>query len=406
MTRAQDRAAVPAALKDVAVVDADTHLSEWYDLWTARAPASVKDRVPQVRLNGDKWQWFIDGQLLNRENASSAVRKDGAKQYGWDFQTMQLADVHEGCYNPQARVRMMDEEGIAAQIVYPNLLGFGGQKAMQVDADIRNISVQIFNDAMAELQADSGNRLYPMAMMPWWDVELSVKEARRCAAMGLRGINMNSDPHEHGLPGLADPHWNPLWQACVDQSLPVNFHIGASDESTSWVGGRGHWPGQSAEQSLAFSSVMLVMGNLRVLTNIMVSDFLDRFPDLKVVSVESGVGWIPFLLDALEYQMFEAGLKPRRSPREVFASQIYACSWFEREGLARAAQALGADNLLFETDFPHPTCLYPSPLGYMGEALDAFSPGDCRKIFGGNAERLYNLDLTVWRETSPARAHA
>jgi len=382
-------------LSGIPVVDADTHLSEWYDLWTSRAPAAFKARVPQVREVDGRYEWFIDGQLLNREGASSAVRHDGSKAYGMDFKALQLADIHPGAYRVKERLQFMDEQGIAAQIAYPNLLGFGGQKAMQLDADVRNISVQIFNDAMAELQADSGNRIYPMAMMPWWDVGLSVREAERCAAMGLRGVNMNSDPHEHGLPALGDPHYSPLWEACIDKRLPVNFHIGASDDSMTWFG-RGLWPGHPDAVKLAYGSLMLFVGNMRVLGNIILSGFLERHPQLKIVSVESGVGWLPFFLEALEYQMSEAALKFDRSPREIFASQIYACSWFERKSLLHTVRSLGADNIMFETDFPHPTCLYPDALTYMQEALEELTPDDRRKIFGGTAQALYRLDLSGW----------
>jgi len=249
-------------LAGVPVVDADTHLSEWYDLWTSRAPPKYRDRVPQVRDVGSRKEWFLDGKTINREGASSAVAKDGSKVLGMGFRNLQIADVHPGCYDLQARLDYMDKEGIAAQIAYPNLLGFGGQKSMTIDADLRNVSMTIFNDAMAELQADSRSRIYPMAMVPWWDVDFSVKETRRCAAMGLRGINMNSDPQNHGLPALGDPHWYPLWEVCIELDLPVNFHIGASDESMTWFGS-GLWPGHPDSVKLAYGSLMLFVGNMR-----------------------------------------------------------------------------------------------------------------------------------------------
>ena len=74
----------------------------------------------------------------------------------------------------------MDEAGIYAQIVYPNVIGFGGQNTAQVDPELRLVSTQIYNDAMAELQEESGDRLCPMALLPWWDIDAAVKETRRC----------------------------------------------------------------------------------------------------------------------------------------------------------------------------------------------------------------------------------
>lgn len=379
-------------LDDIPVVDTDTHLSEWYDLWTSRAPARFKDRVPQVREIGGKFEWFIDGRTLNREGASSAVRRNGEKAFGMTFRQLQLGDVHKGCYDVAERVRYMDEEGIAAQIAYPNLLGFGGQKAMQTDEELRNVSIGIFNDAMAEYQAASGNRIYPMAMMPWWDVKAAAAEAERCAGMGLRGINMNSDPQDHGLPALGDDHWAPLWDVCMDRNLPVNFHIGASDESMSWFGA-GLWPGHPDQVRLAYGSLMLFIGNIRVVANIILSRMLERFPRLKIVSVESGAGWVPYILEALEYQMYEAGMKSDLTPREIFQRQIYCCTWFERRNIVDTLRQIGIDNVMFETDFPHPTCLYPSPIGYMADAIAKMDNVERRKFFGENARKLYNLEL-------------
>lgn len=380
-------------LRGIPVVDADSHVSEWYDLWTSRASPKFRDRVPQIREVDGRIEWFIDGHSIGAHGASSAIRKDGAKLLGFNFRKLEIQDVHPASYDVRERLKFMDAEGISAQIAYPNLLGFGGQKSMLTDEAVRNVSVTIFNDAMAELQADSGNRIYPMAMMPWWDVSLAAKEAERCAAMGLRGINMNPDPHSHGLPHLGDPAWDALWDVCVDKSLPVNFHVGASDDSMTWFG-EGLWPGHRANIKLAYGSLMLFVGNMRVLANLMFSRALERQPKLKIVSVESGAGWVPFFLEAIEYQMNEAGMEYSTSPTEIFQRQIYACTWLERKNIVQTARQVGIENILFETDFPHPTCLYPDGLDYMKDALAEFTLEERRKIFGGNATGVYNLDLS------------
>jgi predicted TIM-barrel fold metal-dependent hydrolase len=215
--------------------------------------------------------------------------------------------------------------------------------------------------------------------------------------MGARGINMNSDPHLHGLPHLGNAYWNPLWELCVERDMPVHFHIGASDESSSWYGS-GLWPGapfDNEDIQLVYGSVMVITSNLRVLANILLSGFLENFPTLKIVSVESGIGWVPFLLEALEYQLAEAGKQHRHSPREVFQRQMYACSWFERRSFAQTARTVGIDNVMFETDFPHPTCLYPNGLDYVAGAIADLTVEERRKVFGGTAARIYNLDLNA-----------
>ena len=382
---------IPPVLHGIRVVDADTHISEWDDLWTSRAPARYKDRVPQKKILDGKVTWVIDGdKSLGTGSPSSAIRKDGSKSSDFGFVDWDIADVHPGAYDVQTRLEYMDQNGIQAQIAYPNLLGFGGQRAALVDAELRLVSTQIFNDAMGEMQAESGNRIFPMALLPWWDVKEAVVEAQRCVGMGLRGVNLNSDPQFHGMPNLGEDHWNPLWDICVEHSLPVNFHIGASDTSMSF-GAAGHWAEPWSAKELAFASTMLITSNLRVLTNIFLSGMLERYPTLKIVSVESGIGWLPFLLEAVEYEMRECAMPFSATPEEIFQRQIYACSWFERKHFAHDVRRLGVDNVMFETDFPHPTCLYPGALNHLAAAAKQLSQDERVKIFGGNAVRVYNL---------------
>jgi predicted TIM-barrel fold metal-dependent hydrolase len=404
-------------LSGIRIVDVDTHISEWYDLWTSRAPAEMKSRVPQVRKRGNGLEWVIEGDRpLGMNSAHSAIRKDGTKVPGLGFLDLQNADVHRGSYDVKARLAFMDEQGILAQVAYPNVLGFGGQNAMMVDADLRLLSTRIYNDAMAEMQADSGNRIYPMALLPWWDPQLATAEAIRCHNMGLRGININPDPHNHGLPPLGNSCWDPLWKVCCDRSMPANFHIGSSDESATWVG-LGRWPNAAAGvgsglssslssglssglssslssgKDLAYGSVMMFVGNLRIMLNILLDGFLDRFPELKIVSVESGIGWVPFLLEALAYQSVECAIDHPMSVQERFRRNIYVCSWFERKDYVHNVRSIGVDNVMFETDFPHPTCLYPDPMQYLSDPLAELTFDERRKVLGGNAERIYNLDL-------------
>ena len=123
----------------------------------------------------------------------------------------------------------------------------------------------------------------------------------------------------------------------------------------------------------------------------------DRHPDLKIVSVESGVGWIPFILEALDYEMAENAPEELGSctkmPSEYFRTNLYATFWFEnnRNKLPELIDAVGEDNILFETDFPHPTCLYPEPLDTVAAKMATLTPDVQRKIFGENARKLYRL---------------
>ena len=155
------------------------------------------------------------------------------------------------------------------------------------------------------------------------------------------------------------------------------------------------WESQDEDTKLAIGGTLLFIGNARVVTNIILSGMLDRHPELKMVSVESGVGWVPFILEALDYEMSENAPKQLEAlemlPSEYFKRNLYATFWFEKNNVPALVAAVGEDSILFETDFPHPTCLYPNPLQTVEAKMETLTPEIRRKIFGENARQLYRL---------------
>jgi predicted TIM-barrel fold metal-dependent hydrolase len=379
---------------DVGIIDADTHYTEPFDLWTSRAPAGWKDRVPRVVERDGKPIWLLDGRDFGLAQLSCCILKNGQKAPGYQFRDLKLDQITPGAYDVDTRLAYMDEEGIRAQIVYPNLLGFGNSKSLEFEPALRAMCTTIYNDAMAELQAKSNERLLPQALIPFWDIQASVAEVRRARKNGLRGVAMNSDPQEVGLPSLRDRAWDPLWEALAELEMPINFHIGSSQTQNSWFG-TAAWPGYPDAHRLAIGSTMIFVGNGRVICNLLMSGVLERFPTLRFVSVESGVGWLPFLLEALDYQAAQAEPEAldylTMKPSEYFKRQMYSCFWFERRELAHSIRSLGADNVLFETDYPHPTCLYPDARGLLAEALAPLTEEERRKVLHGNAAKLYGI---------------
>jgi hypothetical protein len=110
-------------LSGIAVVDADTHLTEPHDLWTSRAPAQWAERVPRVREVDGRPMWTIDGEVFGSATGAAVIRPDGSKLFGTEFMRMGIDEVHAGASQVEPRLAMMDELGIHAQIVYPNVVG-------------------------------------------------------------------------------------------------------------------------------------------------------------------------------------------------------------------------------------------------------------------------------------------
>jgi len=388
---------VSTEIDSIGIIDVDAHISEPHDLWTSRAPAAYRDRMPRVTEVDGEARWVVDGQIeLGMATPSSVIRRDGAKSQGCEFFAWTIDDVHVASWDMNARVELLDHFGIEAQIIYPNVAGFGSQAFMKVDDyDLRNACATVYNDAMAEIQRDTKGRILPMALMPWWNIDHCVAELERAASLGLHGIVMCSDPDSIGLPDLADDAWAPFWEACEASGLPCNFHIGASETSFNMFG-RAAWPSMGMQRRLALGSTSLFMENSRVISNMICGGVLERFPNLKVVSVESGIGWIPFMLEAIDYEWEETDSQSeialQMRPSDYFRRQVYGCFWFEKTAPKTLVESIGEDNLLFETDFPHPTCLYPDVKGYLEEVTAEWSHETRRKILRDNALALYGID--------------
>jgi predicted TIM-barrel fold metal-dependent hydrolase len=385
-------------LKQSFVVDADSHFSEPEDFFTSVAPAKYKDRVPRVELVEDQRMWVFDGQPMGRYSAGGVIGRDGSKEeaqkalFEWEHEM-----IHVGAYDPKVRLGVLDECGIDHQVIFPNTIGLGGQDiGLGTDEALRRVTLEIYNDQMAAMQEGSGNRLLPMPVMPAWDVASCVREAERVAALGMRGVNMTSDPQDIGGPDLASREWDPFWEACASLHMPVHFHIGASVTGMNFYG-KYFWESHPDNVKLAIGGTLLFIGNSRVVVNTILSRVFDRHPDLKMVSVESGIGWIPFILETLDYEMAENAprelAKMSKPPSEYFKSNIYATFWFEnaRNKLPDLIEAVGEDSILFETDFPHPTCMYPNPLETVGAKMLTLSESARNKILGENARVLYRL---------------
>jgi predicted TIM-barrel fold metal-dependent hydrolase len=399
-----------AVVERIKVIDADTHVVEPADLWTSRV--SVQrwgDLVPHVK-RGEEKTVIVDGH----ERTSSEhwyfgdVRSwavAGPAMAGWrEFPPSHpptLMDADPACWHPVERLKRMDEYGIYAQVLYPNVGGFGSGAFLALkEPELMLDCVRAYNDFLADWASADPKRLVPIMALPFWDVEAAAKEVDRAWKLGHKGILFTSEPHVFGEPALADPHWNPIWERAQDLGLTVNFHIASGDLTKTFGGFRGN----GRQANYAKSTVMMFIDNSRAVSEVLVSGMCHRFPRLNFVSVESGIGWVPFLLEALDWQWVNSGCLQEHPemdllPSEYFKRQVYACFWFEKGSARKAIEQIGPDNFLYETDFPHPTSMSPGPASYadrpsdfIEQELGGLPEETLRKVLHDNSARLYNLE--------------
>jgi predicted TIM-barrel fold metal-dependent hydrolase len=223
-----------------------------------------------------------------------------------------------------------------------------------------------------------------------WDAQKAVAEVRRMKKRGVHGITF-AFPQQFDYPHIADPYWDPLWAEAQDLGLSVNFHQGGG--GSMGMRAQAAWSGHTAITRLAEGSTKSISANTAIMATILFSRMGQRFPRLKIVSAESGMGWVPYLLELADHQYEAQRLRDDGmtvKPSEIFHRQCYVNFWFEIVG-ARMREYIGMDNIMWESDYPHPTGTWPDSRKYIEAAMKGWSPAERHKVLVDNALKVFNL---------------
>ncbi len=377
-------------------IDADTHVTEPGDVWTKRLPARFRDAAPRIERTDegvDVWRFG---------SAKRAIPVGATAVAGWKepFPAMprNLDECPRAAYDAAARLEYMDSIGAWAAAIYPNIGGFGSETFLGLgDPELMLACVRAYNDWLIEWTEADRRRFIPVMATPFWDVEAAVDEIHRARKLGHRALLMTAAPQDFGMPFLGDPHWQPLWDAAQDADLPISLHIGSGDFQDQLFQ-PGRFAAHGIGPSTVSGSMAVLLGNAIQLMDLAMSGVLPRNPRLRVVSVESGVGWLPFVHEALDRGYEYANVRAERPeferrPSEYIRKQVYACTFFEEIPARRLLDVIGEDRILFETDYPHPICLHGEEVRAKIEAAFGHLPEETReRILFGNAAVLYGVE--------------
>jgi predicted TIM-barrel fold metal-dependent hydrolase len=393
---------VDTILADVKIIDADTHIIEPYDLWTSRVSVSRwGDLVPHVVWSDERQCeiWVSGDQWLG---LGAGVGVAGYEKAPPDFPP-RWGDIKPEVWRAADRLEVMTRYGIYAAILYPNISGFGAGNFVRTagkDTELARQLIEAYNDFLVDFCSIDPCRYIPVMGLPFWDVDLSIAEMERCVGNGHKGIIFSQQPELYGQQGLGSRHWDRLWAATQEMQLSVNFHIGSGDQAPDILP-----PEAGKRANFASRPVLNFIGNTRAIATMIGAGVCHRFPDLKIVSVESGVGWIPFVLQTLDWMWKLSDVVDEHPeydllPSEYFRRQIYGCFWFESgDALQTALDFLGDDHVLYETDYPHPASMSPGPASpapppreFIAKNLHTLNESTLRKVLHDNAAALYHLE--------------
>ena len=284
-------------------ISADCHIDmPWIpdDLFTANATAAMRDRMPYVVDGPDGPHWTC-------KNGTSfglvgGVGPGGQKLVpGQNYRVDKMAAV--GLYDdgkkgirrptdPHLRIKDMELDGVQAEVIF----GILGAATRLNDHDAAKEMFRIYNDWLKDFCRHYPDRQIGLACLPYGDIDAAVQEVRRVAKMGLKGIELSCswdmDPMWH-------PVWEPLWQAVSEVNLPLHFHTFPSTPASV----REKATTNLARRAALFQGVCGFQMNLvNILSAIVGSAVLERYPNLKISFGESGIGWIPYALDRMDFE--------------------------------------------------------------------------------------------------------
>ena len=296
------------------IISSDDHVYEPADLWTTRVEPKFRDRAPRVvrTEDGSDW-WYCDGMkgISAATGSQVGMRFEEPEKLGFDFK---LEDVRRGGYIPEERIKDLDADGIDVCINYPTS---GLVLYSLPDSELLTSLFKAYNDWLAEFCKPFPGRIKGVAMLNADDVPSAVQELGRCAKMGLIGATISMYPSEER--SYQSPEYEPLWAAAQDLRMPLSLHIGTNRPGPGqqfadlakmppgWFANVDHWVRVSISHMI-FSGVF------------------ERYPKLQVGSIEMETGWIPHLMNTIDYIYTQKSTRfaPHRLRRICFPATITA----------------------------------------------------------------------------------
>ena len=373
------------------LLSSDSHVIEPADLWTGSGGA-LEQRMPRVqRLDDGDW-WIVDGyKTMSFLGIQTGDRFEGEPE---KLRTSGFADeVRPAAYDPRLYIEENEQDGVWGSVLYPSQ----GLVLYAVPVtDVVTAAMSVYNDWLADFCSEDPNRLKGIAMLNLDDVDEAVRELERCRDLGLSGALLAV------LPPMWQPYRDPVydrfWAAAQDLDMPLSLHV-ATDRADPKVGADAfrldikHVP-----PSMFVNSDFQVR---QTLAELIFSGVFERFPRLRVGSVEHELGWIPFFLDRIDYVYTD---RPRRGPEwkrfadpdvlpsDFFRRNVFASFQEDPSGL-RLLDVMGRDTPTWGSDYPHTESTFPKSREILKSIIGELSDDDAFAVTSGTCARLYGFDV-------------
>jgi len=375
------------------LVSVDDHVVEPPGMFEGHLPARFAEGAPRLVHKEDGTDvWAYDGREVPNIGLN-AVAGRPPEEYG--MEPTSLAELRPGCYDVAQRVRDMDANGVLGSMCFPSFPNLCGQLfARSSDKELGLAVLRAYNDwHVGDWCGAAPGRFIPLGLVPIWDPALMAAEVGRLAEIGCHAVSFSENPEKLKLPSLHSDHWDPFWGACADEGTIVCMHIGSSSSLVL----------TAADAPVDVLITLQPVNIVQAAADLVWSPVLRKFPTLSVALSEGGIGWVPYLLDRLDWiysrhrswtgQDFGALM-----PSTVFQSRVVTCFIDDPTGVV-VRDRIGIDGICWESDYPHSDSTWPRSPETLWASLMAASVRDdeIAAITHRNAMRHFRFEPFRYR---------
>jgi predicted TIM-barrel fold metal-dependent hydrolase len=344
-------------------------------------PSRLAAAAPRVvHRDGADWWVFEDAQLPLLGADAVQSWEPGHGYPG----PVAFKDLRPGTWDVHQRVRDMDISGVTASLNFPSTpFGFAGQVFMRMrDKELGLASMRAYNDWIHEVWRSAYPERIIACQVTWLhDPRVAAQEIERNAARGFTAVSFSENPSKLGLPSIHQPHWDPFLRACEETETVINLHVGSSSETLV--------PGPD---SSAVIGILFPINGFAACADWLYAGVPARFPKIKIALSEGGIGWVPMLLDRIEF-----GLRHHTGSHAVFGDLspvdlLRRNFWFTTFSDPRTLalrHEVGLNRIMVETDYPHSDSTWPDTQDLLAAQLQGIPDDEAELITWRNAADLY-----------------
>lgn len=372
----------PGAANKYLMISADTHANEPGNLWAERIDAKYKDRLPKIWTDekGITWRKAEGAEKANRLIVAQLEGEDLARSKAGGTAAASGTSVEQ-------RLKDHRLDGVDGEIIFP---GKGLGMWYTFDPDFAHAQCEIYNTWAWENFGPHVDRLSPAAALATGNIAATLKEIDRCLKLGFRHFSLPCKPI-FGPPKTGElnynmPDFDPMWARFSEAGTPISFHVSTGQDPRTARGNGG---------AIVNYVVHSLSPTLEPLVNICASGAAERFPKLRFGSAEAGIGWVPWMLDAMDeaYLKHHFWVRPKLKalPSDYFRAQGFATFGEDRAGLALMEEHNLQDNFMWANDYPHHEGTWPHSAEAIERQMGKLSESSRAKVLGENAARVFNF---------------